>query len=421
MSRQHRTGSPRGLLVALVALVVAALAATLLGAGPATAGKKGDKRRGTADKTWSGFVTRPDGRASGGFLGARKVDGTVVYRIDPRARKTSTKGFEPPAYVDTLVGTGKKTVSTLDTQRAAWIVAKYGSYRDKTQSAAVELALDDLLVGGKYSLKGAITAKRLAQVPAAKAKRVRKLAQDVLTAAAAYASTYAVSLTSTPSVALGGVVTVSVRVTSTATGAGIANLPVTFGYPGAAAVGPVTTDPTGTAQTTFTATAAGPQLATASVDKIPESRLIVLTPTTRKASRVVVSAIKTATSTTAITAVRAKPTTAIRTSYGAIASPYKTSGQTFTLAGGYASPAARTATATLYGPYTSDALARCTGGTAKVVGKGSVSVRTNASTYKLPTLTLPSAGYYRWLLTVPADSYNDAPAALCGGVMRRVS
>lgn len=396
---RRRTSAPLVVLLSLVTTVA-------LVAAPAEAKPK--KVR-DADAPSSGYKLDATKKAAGGFLGARKIGDQVVYRIDP-TKKTGTKAFQPTAaWTDTLIGSGKAPASQVATARAAWIVGKYGSYPSKKQNAAVEIALDDLLVGGSYALKGKATKARLAQVAPKARKAITKLAGQVLAGAETYASAYAVTLDNTPAVVRGDTVTSTVKVVATGTGAGVPNLAVTFAYPGSTGA-VVRTDGNGVATATYAAGAEGVLTTSATIANVPENRLLVLSPTSAKYSRVVVADKKTdrvVTDTTAVSVGR--PTLTVPGGVGYVNDAFAS---TLQVRGG--NSGARTATATLLGPFATGGPANpaavCSG---PVVKRATVAVN-GPGDYALPTSSVPLAGYYVWSVDLAGDTRN-AGAQVCGG------
>lgn len=390
----------RTLPAAVAASLVVLSALSVVPAGAAT----------TADAPWSGYQVAKNGTASGGWLGARRAGGQVVYRIDPSRTKTVTGGFRTAGWQGALPGTGPRRVTATDTSRAAWIVGKYGSYRYAVQNAAVEVALDELLHGGSSSLAGTTTRQRLAQ--SGRGSAIRSFAATMLRDSARFAGPYTVKLTSTPTPA-GGTAILTVSVVASTSGAGIAHLPVSVTYSGEAVSG-VRTDSSGSVSIAVPVGAAGPHPVTARVDRIPEARLLVRAPTTAGASRVVVAGQKASRTVTGTLAVQAAPQVTSASTSGTITTGQSPAGH-LTLSGTF--PSARSATATLYGPFGSAQAATCrpayraASRTVNVVGDG---------TYAYPALTVPRYGYYLWGATVPGDAYNLAASTCAGSVLARV-
>lgn len=386
----------------LLTAVAAAAALTVLPASAASG----------TDAPWSGYTTTADGTAGGGWIGGRTIGSQVVYRLDPGKKVTKPAGFGAGTWTGTLAGSGAHTVTALDTARAAWILGKYGAYKYAIQDAAVDVAVRHLLHGGTWALTGATTKKRLAGTGQAAA--ITSFASTMLTDSSRYAGPYAVSVTAGDA-APGGQVAVRVAVVASRTGAGVAHLPVTVTSPGTDPVA-LTTGTDGSASTTLPAGAAGPHQVTATVDRVPETRLQVRTATTPGASRVAVAGLKTTRTTTATAAVRVSPTSRVVATRSPITTTQSPAGQ-LTISGSEAT--ARTAVATLYGPFDSAAAVTCD--PARKAASRTLPVTGNG-TYALPSnLVVPRYGYYVWGTSVPADSANNATTACGGTTLARVT
>lgn len=390
-------------LTSLVAATVAAVTVAMLPAPAAHAA--------TADPRWSGYAITPDGTASGGFVGGRMASNRPAYRIDPARPRASTAGLSAGTFTGRLTGTGPRAVSGTDTARAAWIVSKYGDYKYGIQNAAVDVALGALLHGGAWSMNGSQTARRLNSTPYA--SHIRSFAQQMLDASATYAGPYRVAV-SAPRVLVGQNQTVSASVTAIRTGARIRNLPVTLRYPGAPAA-TATTNARGLVSATFPAATAGPVRVTVEVGRLPESRLMVRTPTTTGASRIVVAGLKTTATTARTVEVAARPTVSLATTRNPMNVAEAAAG-TFTMSGGH--PSARTAKATFYGPFGTAAEATCDPARAATSGNATAK---GSGTYALPALRVPRYGYYVWGISVPADAYNTATSTCGAKVIARVT
>ncbi|MCZ4499924.1 MAG: hypothetical protein JWQ74_2477 [Marmoricola sp.] len=387
-------------VLALAVVLVTVLTGTTAGAAA------------TADAPWSGFGTPVTATAGGAWLGGRTAGTQVVYRLDPGTKVLATAGFAAGTWSGTLAGTGTRTVTALDTARAAWILSKYGTYPYDVQSAAVDVAVRHLTFGGTWALTGTSTKAALAAT--GRATAIRSFADTMLADSSRYAGPYAVKVTAGPA-APGGQVTVTVTVTATRTGAGIERLPVTLTYPGARPL-VLTTAADGSATTSLPAGAIGQHTVTATAGKVPETRLQVRSPTTTRASRVAVAGLKTTVTATAVASVRVIPTSKVIATRSPITTTGSPAGQ-LTVSGGYASP--RTAAATLYGPFDAAADVRCD--PTRRAASGSLSV-TGDGTYPLPaTLTVPRYGYYVWGTAVAADQYNAATTACGGTTLARVA
>ena len=393
MTRTSRAALAWGVLGLLIATSTAAAAAT------------------TADKPWSGYRVKATSTAAGSWLGARTVSGQVVYRIDPSRTTSTARGFADGVWKGSLTGSGPRSVSATDTARAAWILSKYGSYRYDVQNAAVEIALDELLHGGAWALKGSRTKSRLAQT--GQAATIRTFVTTMLADSARYAGPYAVTVTPSPSRA-DRTVRVAVRVVASRTGAGIASLPVSVTYAGSTTTG-LTTGADGSVSTTFPLGAAGVRPVTAVVGKVPESRLLVRTPSPSKASRVVVAGRKTSRTATAQVVVTATPRITTTSTTATIPVTGTPTGR-LTVSGSL--PSQRAAVVSLFGPFASPASATCA--PAQRAASGRVDV-TGDGGYAFPALRVPRAGYYVWGATLPADALNSSATSCAGAVTARAT
>ena len=225
-------------------------------------------RLGTPQR-WSGYAIRATGDADGGWIGGYRVGRTSLYVVTP-TRSPNRAGFETPREVDDLAG---RTASRSETQRAAWILSKYGAYRDATQAAAVDATVYHLLVGGKWQLGSARGARRIRQSgdPASVARFARIMLRQSRASAGAYTARLVAS-----SADVGGAVAVTLSVVD-GHGRPAAGLPVTLAMSGAAATTSVTGDD-GRAVGRFPATVRGWQEVTATVRNVPDHRLHVWPP-----------------------------------------------------------------------------------------------------------------------------------------------
>lgn len=390
----------------LVAVLAAISSALLMSLTPAAATTPA-----TADAPWSGFRLPGNHTAGGGWIGGRTIAGQVVYRIDPARAQARSASFGSASAQSAVAGSGARPASAAATARAAWIVSKYGSYRYAIQNAAVEVALDDLLVGGRWALGGAVTTQRLAAT--GQAASVRRFAVAMLRDAARFAGPYAVDVQAEPAAA-GDPIKVSIRVTAIATRAPVADLPVTVTSPGQVAATGIRTDASGSVRAALPGTTAGPHQISVQVSRVPQTQLLVRNPTTKGASRVVVAGHKGVLTAQTTAAVLAQPQVSLTTTTPQVSVDQPATGQ-LTVIGGY--PSTRTATAALYGPFSSPGAASCD--PAKVAGSKSVIVATDG-TYPLPQLPVPSYGYYVWGATLAADPYNQRATTCAGTVLARV-
>jgi len=378
----------------LVLLVAAALVAVVLPAAVTSAE--------SADRVAVGYRIRIDGTAGGGWIGARKVWPRLVYRLDPGAHRTTTPSFGPTHRVRVLTGSGARAVTRRDTARAAYILSAYGQRRDHpAQNAAVEVALDHLLVGGRYARQGAGTLARIRQT--GNAAEIGYLADYMLQDSQRFAGPYRVRI-ERQGTTLGGYAHVRVRVTAARSGAPFATLPVVVRVPGKHPQ-VVRTDADGRAAVSWHATRAGLLDVRLTVKEVPETRLLVRTPSRRGASRIAIAGVKRLLTRHVRVPVKAHPSVAI--SQPAVHRLDASTAGVLTVSHGVDSP--RTATATLFGPYAAPGDVACAG---TDVGSGSVTVGPDGA-YALPQLSLTDVGYYVWGVQLAGNNVNE-PAAACG-------
>ena len=381
-------------------MLLLALSAVLAGLAVPAAGSQGPASRRTADQPRTGYVLRNDGTAAGGWIGSRKLAGQAVFRLDPGRGPVAT-AFGKAHWVSVLDGSGAVKVDRARTRRAAWVLAKYGVYRSKAQAAAVEVALDALLVGGRFAVNGAVTQRRLEQTE--DPPTILGLADFMLTNSRMLAGPYRVTVDAADAI-LGHQVLVTVRVTAARSDEPVPSLPVEVGLSGRE--GTARTDDTGTAYVALRSTRSGPQDVAVTVRLLPTDRLLVRRPTA-SGSRVVLAGVKHGRSETASVAVQARPTARITTpANGRVTDPVP---GTLRLADGYAS--SRVASLTLHGPLPVGSAADCTPGTA--LGSAHALTVSADGSYAVPREVVSRPGVYSWSAVVAEDRYN-LPVAACG-------
>jgi hypothetical protein len=353
----------------------------------------------------TGFRIPADGTASGSWLGSRTLNSRPVYLIDPDRRLVRTRytAARPVA----ALGSRRATA------RAAWILSRYGDQRGADRryyAAATDVALDALLVGGRYGLTGAVTQRHLRQ--SGRAQTLLSWARYFLKVSRRYAGPYRVAVSRTGAT-VGGPVTLRARITASATRAPIPYRPVTISYDGRKPVR-LGTDRNGTVATRFTSTRPGDVPVRLRIGDLPASRMVLRAPSDRRASRVAVAGIRSVESRRFTVAVRGRPAIVVRPP-ATMVGPGPTTGS-FGL-DGVGGSAANTATATLYGPFASMSQAVCVDLVARA--SASVTVHGNGS-YPLPRLGVPRYGIYVWKIRTAANRLNHE-AERCGGKVRALS
>ncbi len=398
---------------ALIGLVTTA--ALLVGSGPSS----GEPTHDATDRStpralmyWSGYRIERTGKASGGFIGARRWSrkGPILYRIDPAAAAGST-AYQKGRWVSRVRGKGQRVAADRrSTARAAWIVSKYGTFRYDVQSAAVDAALLHLLAGDRWRLTGDRGQRRIRQ--AGESAQVRSFARTMLADSVRLAGPYAVEVRQTNVAIAGDAVTLRIRVTVARNGGPLPFVPIRVSSPsGDANVG--TTNERGWVRLTDEDPPAGATPINVSVAKAPETRLRVLNPEGPAGSRVVVAGRKGKVTGQGVIYVKAKPRTVVLDKVKRVRTGAPTRGGFRVVGSAEAWP--RRAVVTLHGPFARPGKARCGD---RVARKGTARV-TDAGKYQLPRFTLREEGYYLWRVRVPGNEVNLS-AADCGGRFRVV-
>jgi hypothetical protein len=381
----HRSCRPAAHLAALL-LVTGSLVGAV---GTASAADGGAPHR------WSGYPIEATGDAAGGWIGGYRVGDHELYLTTPTRRPNRT-GFRDARPVGDLPGA---RTSRAETARAAWILSKYGSYRDATQSAAVDASVYHLLAGDGWRIDRRHGARRIRQ--SGNGPAVARFARIMLRQSRLSAGAYTARIDA-DATDVGGTVAVTLSVLD-GHGRPAPGLPVTLGM-GAGAAREAVTGDDGRAVARFAADARGWQDVTATVGHVPEHRLLVRSPEQRREATAVEGGVTRTLVVSARAPVRGPQTLALA------AEPTQlVVGSAARVVATVAGDAVRrTATAVLRGPYAGAGAASCTGPSA---GQVSAPV-TGDGAYALPALT-PAAGYFVWQVVVDGTETN-APVAACG-------
>lgn len=399
----------RRLWSALAALVALSTTVPLLAAGPAPA----DRETPRTLLDWSGFHIDRTGQAAGGFIGARRWSrhGPILYRIDPGAAAGATT-YQKARWVSRLRGAGTKvSADRRSTARAAWILAKYGTFRYDIQSAAVDAALLHLLAGKRWHLSGDLGRERVHQT--GEAGQVRTFARIMLDDSTRLAGPYVVQVHQAGTAVIGDPVELGVRVVVARNGRPLPFVPVRVAGP-AGSVEAGTTDQGGWVRLTYEHPSAGATPLRIAVRNAPETRLRLLNPGVKSRSRVVVAGRKGRVEGVGAVYVKARPEVEVGHRVKRVAVGARTSGRFRLLRSAEDWP--RSAVVTLHGPFAHADNAACG---ERVARRGRVRV-TDADTYALPRFRLREKGYYLWRVQVPGNAVN-LPAADCGGPFRVVA
>ncbi len=382
----------------VVAATILVLAAALLQAVPASAGSVVAARAETGPQRWAGYRVARTGAADGRWIGGYHLGRDVVFLTTPR-RRPNRAGLGPVRPVADLVG-----VSRRKTARAAWLLSKYGGYKDATQAAAVDASVYHLLAGRRWRLDGARGGRRIAQ--SGDAASVRRFARIMLHSSRRRAGVYSAAV-SAGSADLGGTVPVTVRV-SDGRGRPAAGLPVSVAMSGADPIASVTADD-GLAMALVPARQRGWLDVSARVAQVPEHRLQLRRPLRRGQAAAAEGGVKRTLVASTRAAVRGPQTLGLAASDSVV-----TAGDpTHVVATIQGEGAPRPAGATLYGPFATAGEARCDG---PAVGTTSATVAAEG-TYHLAPLAPGAGGYHVWGVTVGGTATSVAASA-CAATVR---
>lgn len=386
----------------LAAVLATALTLSTLVALPAPLATSADDRA----ERWAGFRIPSTGRAAGGWIGGYRLEGTPVFVITP-GRRPNRAGFRAANATSDL--RGSKGPSTAATQRAAWILSKYGGHKDAVQAAAVDAAVLHLLGGRAWQLGARRGAARVRA--SGDPATVRRYVRLMLRGSRASAGPYAVAVE--PSTAdVGGVTAVTVRVTD-GHGGPVAGLPVSVTSPDGGTSQPVAgpieavTGDDGRALVRLAAPLAGWRTVVAEVGQVPLHWLRVRRADRERQASAAEGGVRRTIATSARVAVRgpqslslvADPTVLVAGSPARVVATVDGDGET------------RMVTASLHGPFASGVGASCD---RNEIGRVSSTVGSDG-TYQLPTITPSVSGYYAWNVAV-AGTATNLPVTACGAI-----
>lgn len=390
----HALALPLACLLALATLV----------AVPVVPAAGADDR---ADR-WAGYRIPATGQAAGGWIGGYRLGRTPVFVITPE-RRPNRAGFRGADPTNDLAG--RHGPSRRATQRAAWILSKYGGYRDARQAAAVDAAVLHLLGDRAWRLGGARGSARVRA--SGDPATVRRYVRLMLEGSRASAGRHRVAVV--PAAAdVGGVTAVTVRVTD-GHGGPVAGLPVTVTSPGGGgsqpAAGPVeaVTGDDGRAVVRLAAPLAGWRTVVARVGQVPEHRLRVRGADRRGQAAVAEGGVRRVVVASAPAPVRGPQSLSL----APVPASLSVGGQARVAATVQGGGPARAATGGLHGPFASATSALCTGAP---VGTVSMSLPGDG-THTLPSVTPGAGGYYAWRVDVDGTA-TSIPATSCGAVVK---
>jgi hypothetical protein len=388
---QPTTAIRRGILL-LVIVLLGAVPLVAVPAGVAGSASHSAKR-------WAGYEIPRTGGAAGGWIGGYQIGDTPIFLITP-TRQPNGRGYQRARVVDDL--SGRRGATRAETKRAAWILSKYGGYRDATQAAAVDASVYAVLVGGRWSTTGPRGAQRIHEAP--EWATVLRFARIMLSQSRRHAGPYHARVTATNADA-GGTIEATVKVTD-GHGQPAAGLPVSVDAAGASAVEAVTGD-NGKAVTRFAISQPGWHRITATVRDVPEHRLHLRLPVRHGQAaaaeggvrRTLVASTRAAVRGSQALGLQASPDTVLMGSAARVTASVTGDGTP------------RSAAGTLYGPFGSVSAAQCAG---SAVGTVTKAVSSDGG-YALPALTPGAAGYYVWHVALDGTP-TALPVAACGAV-----
>jgi len=397
---------------------IAMVAALVAGTGPSSGGQTPTEDdsvepAGREQLAWSGYRIDRTGKASGGWIGARRWgrNGPVLYRIDPAASARTTT-YRSGHWVSRLRALEpRSTADRRDTARAGWILSKYGTFRYDSQSAAVDAALLHLLAGDRWSLRGDLGARRIRQ--SVRSAEVRSFARIMLNDSLLRSGPYAIEVHQQDVAIIGEPVRLAIRVFAARNGHPLPYVPVQVATPdGVTNAGKTSKD--GPIGLTYDSPPAGALPIKVSVGQAPEARLRLLAPVRPSASRVVVAGRKGRVTGYGVAYVKARPRVLVSAKDTRIPAGGKNKGRFRLLGSAEAWP--RRAVVTLHGPFADPQKVQCGPRTTR---KAHVRV-TKAGHYSLPRYTLRKEAIYVWQVRVPGNRVN-LPADVCGGRFRVVA
>ena len=393
MSKSTAAGVRRSAL--LVALLAGAASLGVVPTAVADATSSAPDRPGR----WAGYEISRDGHADGGWIGGYLVDRRPVFVTTP-TKEPNRRGYRSARLVDDLGG--RRGATHAETARTAWILSKYGGYRDAAQAAAVDASVYDLLVGGRWRTTGERGSRRIHQ--ADEWVTVQRFARIMLKQSRQHAGPYRAVVAAT-NTDVGGTLAATVTVTD-GRGRPAAGLPVTIATAGAAEIDAVTGDD-GRAVTRFAASQPGWHRITATVRNVPEHRLHLRLPIRPGQAAAAEGGIRRTLVASTQAAVRGAQALGLQASPAAVLAG-SAARVTATVTG---DGTLRPATGTLHGPFGSASAAQCAGPTV-----GTVTTKVSADgDYTLPSLVAGDPGYYVWEVAVDGTP-TALPVTACGAV-----
>lgn len=387
---------------ALVALLLAAAAALVALPAPRAAGADDRARH------WAGFRIPRTGHAAGGWIGGYRLDDAPVFVVTP-GRRPNRAGFKPSRATADL--RGPKGPSEDATERAAWILSRYGGHKDAVQAAAVDAAVLHLLGGRGWRFgarRGAARIKASGD-PATVRRYVRLMLRGSRASAGPYAATVAATTAD-----VGGVTGVTVSVTD-GHGGPVSGLPVRVtspdGGPSQPAAGPLdtVTGDDGRALVRLAAPLSGWRTVVAEVGQVPLHWLRLRRADRKRQASVAEGGVRRTIVASTRVAVRGPQSVTL----APVPSSLVLGGQAAVSVTAQGDATPRAARAALHGPFATAATATCTG---QAVATTTGTLPSDAA-YTLPAVQPGAGGYYAWQVDVDGTG-TVIPAGSCGAVVK---
>lgn len=386
MKRTPTSRTARLLAAATAAILLTGLT-TLITASPAEATTR-----------WSGFSINGGRTADSRWIGAYTAGGNRLYQFQPAARH-NTRGYRDIVIRKDL---GSRATAW-ETQRAAWILSKYGSYKNAVQQAAVDAATYSLAYGGGMTYNRSRGYQRIRQT-GRNASTILAWTKQMLQESSKHAGRPKLTV-SAPSTTVGAYVTAVATVVD-GRGNPMPRVTVRVAFDGQRITG--TTNSAGQVKVQFPATEGGTRTITARAYRLPAPHVYVARSRVSNQASAVIGGRRITLVRTRSVAIAGNQRLSISSTDTVITTKTKSAVKyTVTGQGGE-----QTVTTQLYGPFTTAAAATCAG---RVRATATQTITDNG-TYTTPAMAAqPWAGYYKRKVTVSGNALNQ-PVSSCAAL-----
>lgn len=373
------------------------VSAGLLALSPAPAGAAD----GNVSKAY-GFSINVSSTAGGKFVGTRTVDGpgTTAVRsiaLDPGKKLAATYSVAAPTRTTDLQG-AYAGPSARSTARAAYLMSKYGTAKNRITAAALDAAVATLIApNSKWAFNRSLGVKRLKAT--GNGGKITTLTKKLLTESTNLSGPYNLSVRASGT---DGALTVRF-VGKTLAGRPLANRTVDI-MVGTDGPFTVKTDSNGRANLALGAQTPGEKTVTATVKGLPDWRLAYFTSRQSNTTRLALAAPRVEATASTRSTVKGDQTLTLSTPSPAV--PANFAGRvTINGWGGD-----RTLTSSLHGPYATAEEAKAAACTASPTYTATATVNEDG-TYNLAT-GASSVGYWTYKVAVAGNAANE-PASTC--------